>query len=67
MTGAMVETRLGLSAMLHVAASLGTVTWIDLDTQMLLAEEAFVGGYDGDGPQMTLRRGVGLNVERIAR
>ena len=67
MTGAMVETRLGLSAMLHVAASLGTVTWIDLDTQLLLAEEAFVGGYDGDGPQMTLRRGVGLNVERIAR
>jgi hypothetical protein len=49
MAGAMVETRVGLAAMLHVVRAL--TPWgtpppaIDLDTALLLAEDPFVGGY----------------------
>jgi L-alanine-DL-glutamate epimerase-like enolase superfamily enzyme len=63
MCGAMVETRLGLTAMLHVVAALGGVDFVDLDTQLLLAEEHFRGGYDQTGPKMTLRAGPGLQIQ----
>jgi L-alanine-DL-glutamate epimerase-like enolase superfamily enzyme len=63
MCGAMVETRLGLTAMLHVVAALGGVDFVDLDTQLLLAEERFQGGYDQTGPTMALRAGPGLNIQ----
>lgn len=62
MVGAMVESRLGLTAMAHVARALGGVDWVDLDTALLLADDPFVGGYDGDGPRMTMRGGAGLDV-----
>jgi L-alanine-DL-glutamate epimerase-like enolase superfamily enzyme len=49
MCGAMVETRLGLTAMMHVAACLGGVDWVDLDTAFLLDGDPFVGGYEVEG------------------
>jgi L-alanine-DL-glutamate epimerase-like enolase superfamily enzyme len=55
MAGAMVETRVGLAAMLHVVRALspGPVA-IDLDTAFLLERDPFAGGYDADGPRLTL-------------
>jgi len=41
----MVETRLGLAAMAHVARALGDVDFVDLDTALLLKWDPFVGGY----------------------
>jgi L-alanine-DL-glutamate epimerase-like enolase superfamily enzyme len=58
MTGAMVETRVGLAAMLHVARAL--TPWgtpppaIDLDTALLLAADPFTAGYLVDGPRLRL-------------
>ncbi|MBX7192726.1 MAG: dipeptide epimerase [Sandaracinaceae bacterium] len=64
MAGAMVETRLGLSAMLHVVSALGGVEHVDLDTALLLADDPYVGGYEEALPRLTLRAAAGLGVER---
>jgi L-alanine-DL-glutamate epimerase-like enolase superfamily enzyme len=62
MCGGMVETRLGMSAMAHVACALGGADYVDLDTAFLLAEERFSGGYLARGPQLSLSGGPGLDV-----
>jgi L-Ala-D/L-Glu epimerase len=62
MCGAMVETRLGLSAMAQVVRALGGVEYVDLDTAFLLADDPFVGGYLSDGPRLTLLDGAGHGV-----
>lgn len=62
MAGAMVETRVGLLAMAHVVAALGGVEWVDLDTAFLLAEDPFEGGWDVEGPRLTLSSGPGLDL-----
>jgi L-alanine-DL-glutamate epimerase-like enolase superfamily enzyme len=62
MCGGMVETRLGMSAMAHVACALGGVEYVDLDTAFLLAEERFAGGYAACGAELTLTGGAGLDV-----
>lgn len=72
MCGAMVETRVGLSAMLHVMAAIArsensrtnVVDWVDLDTQLLLNGECASGGYDAEGPRMTMLSGQGFSLER---
>lgn len=62
MCGAMVETRLGLTAMAHVATALGGVDFVDLDTAFLLRDDPFTGGYEDDGPDLRLTGGAGLDV-----
>jgi L-alanine-DL-glutamate epimerase-like enolase superfamily enzyme len=62
MAGAMVETRVGLTAMAHVVAALGGVEWVDLDTAFLLATDPFTGGYTAAGPYLTLDESPGLGV-----
>jgi L-alanine-DL-glutamate epimerase-like enolase superfamily enzyme len=64
MVGAMVETRLGISAAAHVTAALGGVEYPDLDTALLLAGDPFVGGYTMTGPRLTLGDAPGLGVDR---
>lgn len=54
MVGAMVETRLGLAAMAHVARALGGADLVDLDTALLLKWDPFAGGYALDGETLTL-------------
>lgn len=62
MVGAMVETRLGITAAAHVAAALGGVDFPDLDTALLLAADPFSGGYVEQGPRLTFTTGPGLDV-----
>ena len=62
MVGAMVETRLGLTAMAHVARALGEVDLVDLDTALLLKWDPFAGGYDLDGARFTLIDDAGLGI-----
>ena len=62
MCGAMVETRLGMSAMGHVACALGGVDFPDLDTAFLLAGDPFEGGYQAQGAALTFLSEVGLGV-----
>ena len=46
MVGAMMESRLAISAAAHFVAGLGGFRYIDLDTPMLLADDPFTGGYE---------------------
>lgn len=62
MVGAMIESRLGLTAMAHVAAALGGVEWVDLDTAFLLREDPWRGGMEAAGASLTLPRASGLGV-----
>jgi L-alanine-DL-glutamate epimerase-like enolase superfamily enzyme len=67
MCGGMVETRLGMTAMAHVACALPAVEYIDLDTAFLLAEERFSGGYRAAGAELGVEDGPGLGVtEKVA-
>jgi L-alanine-DL-glutamate epimerase-like enolase superfamily enzyme len=62
MVGAMIESRLGLSAMAHVVAALGGVSWVDLDTAFLLASDPYEGGMLANGPTLTLPHEPGLGI-----
>lgn len=66
MIGGMVETRLGMTAGAHVAAALGGVDFVDLDTAWLLAEDPYRGGYEAQGPLYVLPEAPGLGVTAIA-
>ncbi len=65
MIGAMIESRLAISAAAHFVAGLGGFRYIDLDTPMLLAHDPFTGGYVQHGGVYNLS-GVskGLGVVR---
>jgi L-Ala-D/L-Glu epimerase len=64
MIGGMVETRLGMTAAAHVAAALGGVEFVDLDTAWLLAADPYRGrGYVAQGPRYELPDEPGLDVE----
>ena len=65
MVGAMIESRLAISAAAHLVAGLGGFRFIDLDTPMLLADDPFTGGYTQNAGVYELK-GVsrGLGVER---
>jgi L-alanine-DL-glutamate epimerase-like enolase superfamily enzyme len=63
MVGAMIESRLGLTAMAHVVAVLGGAEWIDLDTAFLLAVDPCTGGMRADGPTLSLPAEPGLALE----
>ena len=67
MMGGMVETRLGMTAGAHVAAALGGVEFVDLDTAWLLADDPYRGGYEADGPSYTLSDEPGLGVAPLSR
>jgi L-alanine-DL-glutamate epimerase-like enolase superfamily enzyme len=62
MCGGMVETRLGMTAMGHVACALGGVDYVDLDTAFLLASDPFEGGYVAAGSELSFGGGAGLDV-----
>ena len=65
MIGAMMESRLAISAAAHFVAGLGGFRYIDLDTPMLLADDPFIGGYEQRGGvyDVSVARS-GLGVER---
>lgn len=67
MCGGMVETRLGMTAMAHVACALETVEYIDLDTAFLLASDPFEGGYREQGHALTIGPAPGLDIKLKAR
>lgn len=62
MCGAMVETRLGLSAAAHVLSALGGAEFVDLDTAWLLRADPFAGGHEAQGPALRLCAAPGLGM-----
>src|SRR5579875_415555 len=63
MIGAMMESRLAISAAAHFVAGLGGFRYIDLDTPMLLTEDPFTGGYERRGgvyDLASIEKGLGI-------
>ena len=63
MVGGMVETRLGMTAGAHLAAALGGVPFVDLDTAWLLQDDPYAGGYRAEGPHYSLGEEPGLGID----
>lgn len=66
MIGGMVETRLAMSVSLSIAMGVGGIGYLDLDTPLLLVEDPLEGGYQYDGPTMSVwdEPGVGMEPRR---
>lgn len=63
MVGAMIESRIAISAAAHLVAGLGGFSYIDLDTPMLLTEDPFTGGYEQQGgvyDVSSIKSGLGI-------
>jgi L-alanine-DL-glutamate epimerase-like enolase superfamily enzyme len=56
MVGAMIESRLAITAAVHLVAGQGGFRFVDLDTPMLLAANPFHGGYEQSGFRYELDR-----------
>jgi L-alanine-DL-glutamate epimerase-like enolase superfamily enzyme len=62
MFGGMMETRLAMGCSLAMAAGIGPVHTLDLDTPLLMREDPLVGGYRYEGPRMTMSEETGMGV-----
>jgi L-alanine-DL-glutamate epimerase-like enolase superfamily enzyme len=65
MVGSMIETRLGITAAAHFAASSKNITRFDLDAPLMLAKDVVTGGISYNGPYITLPDHPGLGVTSI--
>ncbi|MCG7343464.1 dipeptide epimerase [Sporosarcina sp. ACRSL] len=64
MVGSMIETKLGITAAAHLAASQPNITRFDFDAPLMLAEDIVAGGivYDGRTIRMPGEPGLGLDA-----
>ncbi|WP_445490685.1 dipeptide epimerase [Niallia sp. 03133] len=65
MVGSMIETKLGITAAAHFAASKKNITRYDFDAPLMLAHDIVDGGIKYDGKVITLSQGSGLGINRI--
>ncbi len=65
MMGGMLETRLAVGCSLSVAAGLGSVSYFDLDTPLLMKNDLFSGGYEYSGPELRISESHGLGIEPV--
>lgn len=65
MVGSMIETRLGITAAAHFAASKKNITRFDFDAPLMLANDVITGGIMYNGRNITLPDQPGLGIEEI--
>ncbi len=67
MTGSMIETKLGLSAAAHFAASQPNITRFDFDAPLMLKEDLVPGGiqYSGKDIRFSDEPGLGIDAGRF--
>lgn len=65
MVGSMIETRLGISAAAHFAASKQNITRYDFDAPLMLAKEIVDGGIQYNGRLITMPREPGLGIKGV--
>jgi L-Ala-D/L-Glu epimerase len=65
MVGSMIETRLGITAAAHFAASKKNITRYDFDAPLMLAGESIAGGINYNGRTITLPDSPGLGIESV--
>ncbi|GEL78756.1 mandelate racemase/muconate lactonizing enzyme family protein [Tenuibacillus multivorans] len=62
MVGSMIETKLGITAAAHFAASQKNITRYDFDAPLMLADDPLLGGIQYEGPIMTFSDEPGLGI-----
>ncbi|MCA1058817.1 dipeptide epimerase [Rossellomorea aquimaris] len=65
MVGSMIETRLGITAAAHFAASRKNITRFDFDAPLMLAEDIVVGGITYKGRKITFPAKPGLGIDKV--
>ncbi|NPC92271.1 dipeptide epimerase [Bacillus sp. WMMC1349] len=65
MVGSMIETRLGITAAAHFAASQKNVTRFDFDAPLMLSEDIVHGGISYKGSVITFPSASGLGIDDI--
>ncbi|MFD1018142.1 mandelate racemase/muconate lactonizing enzyme family protein [Thalassobacillus hwangdonensis] len=65
MVGSMIETKLGITAAAHFAASQKNVTRYDFDAPLMLADDIVSGGIIYNERKITFNSGSGLGVKEI--
>ncbi|MFT8320292.1 MAG: dipeptide epimerase [Bacillus sp. (in: firmicutes)] len=65
MVGSMIETKLGITAAAHFAASKKNITRYDFDAPLMLASDIIDGGIKYDGRVITLSERSGLGIKSI--
>ncbi|MFE8700641.1 mandelate racemase/muconate lactonizing enzyme family protein [Cytobacillus sp. FJAT-54145] len=66
MVGSMIETRLGITAAAHFAASKKNITRFDFDAPLMLVKDIVSGGILYNGRNITLPKAPGLGINEIA-
>ncbi len=64
MIGCMLESNVGLAGSVHLACGTGCFSYVDLDSPLLLKELPFKGGFELEGPFLTVKhieRGLGIS------
>ncbi|MBM7693064.1 o-succinylbenzoate synthase [Peribacillus deserti] len=67
MVGSMIETRLGITAAAHFAASKKNITRFDFDAPLMLAEDIVEGGIQYTGRKITFAQAPGLGITNVLR
>lgn len=65
MVGSMIETKLGISAAAHFAASKRNITRFDFDAPLMLAKDIVEGGISYNGRKITFSNQAGLGVSNV--
>ncbi|MBN8234227.1 dipeptide epimerase [Halobacillus kuroshimensis] len=66
MVGSMIETKLGITAAAHFAASQKNVTKVDFDAPLMLTADPVEGGVHYNQAVMTLPKTPGLGISRLS-
>src|SRR5690625_431189 len=65
MVGSMIETKLGITAAAHFAASQPNITRFDFDAPLMLREDLIDGGIKYDGRKIKLGTDSGLGIKHV--
>jgi L-Ala-D/L-Glu epimerase len=65
MVGSMIETRLGITAAVHFAASKKNITRFDFDAPLMLSDDLVSGGIRYHGKSITIPDSPGLGVKTV--
>ncbi|MYL33876.1 dipeptide epimerase [Pontibacillus yanchengensis] len=65
MVGSMIETKLGVTAAAHFAASQRNITRVDFDAPLMLSKDLLNGGIHYDGRHISFSEGSGLGIQHV--
>lgn len=65
MVGSMIETKLGITAAAHLAASKKNITRFDFDAPLMLAKDVISGGIKYTGRKISLPTEPGLGIKEV--